>query len=214
MTSLKRRRFLRNSASLIAMGSAGSWLANLGAVSQASAQSTSGDYKALVCIFLNGGNDAHNTVIPVDATSWRCYSATRDPSVMAKVSGSPMPDNLSSIALEQSTLLNIGHRNAQSLNTGRSFALHPQLKKLQKLYTGGSAAIVANIGPLIQPTSKVDLLYPSCPLPRKLGSHNDQASIWQSLGVEGTTAGWGGLIMDKLKSRNVNEVFCSVGVNT
>lgn len=198
---------------MAALGTSAAWLGNLAAVRYASAQSSGADYKALVCIFLNGGNDAHNTVIPVDATSWRCYSATRDPAIMAKVSGNPMPDNISSIALEQSSLLSISHRNAQGLNTGRSFALHPQLKKLQKLYAGGSAAIVANIGPLIRPTSKVDMLDYSWPLPKKLGSHNDQASIWQSLGVEGTTTGWGGLIMDKLKSRNVNGAFCSVGVN-
>ncbi len=213
MTSIKRRRFLQSSSAIAAMSTSGAWLANLAAVNQASAQSTGSDYKALVCIFLNGGNDAHNTVIPVDATSWRCYSATRDPAVMAKVTGSPAPDNLSSIALDQGSLLSISHRNAKGLNTGRSFALHPQLKRIQKLYAGGSAAIVANIGPLIQPTSKVDMMDHSWPMPRKLGSHNDQASIWQSLGVEGTTGGWGGLIMDQLKSRNVNQTFSSVGVN-
>ncbi len=213
MTSIKRRRFLQSSSALAALGASGAWLANLGAITQASAQSTGGDYKALVCIFLTGGNDAHNTVIPVDATSWRCYSATRDPAVMAQVTGSPMPDNLTSIALDQSSLLSISHRNAQGLNTGRSFALHPQLKRIQRLYAAGSAAIVANIGPLIQPTTKVDLIDPSWPLPRKLRSHNDQASTWQSFDVEGATDGWGGLMMDKLKPRNVNQTFSSVGVN-
>lgn len=213
MTSIKRRRFLQHGSAMAALGTSGAWLANLAAVKQASAQSAGSDYKALVCIFLNGGNDSHNTVIPVDTTSWRCYSATRDPAVMAKVNGAAVPDNLSSIALEQSTLLGISHRNTKGLNTGRSFALHPQLKRIQKLYTSGSAAIVANIGPLIQPTTKVDMLDHSWPMPKKLGSHNDQASIWQSLGVEGTTVGWGGLIMDQLKSRNVNQAFSSVGVN-
>lgn len=213
MTSIKRRRFLQSSSALVAAGASGSWLVNLGAITQASAQSTGSDYKALVCIFLNGGNDAHNTVIPVDATSWRCYSATRDPSVMAKVMGTPLPENLSSIALDQSTLLNISHRNAKSLNTGRSFALHPQLKRIKQLYTAGSAAIVANIGPLIQPTTKVDLLDSSWALPRKLLSHNDQASTWQSFGVEGASTGWGGLMMDKLKTSNANQIFSSVGVN-
>lgn len=214
MSPIPRRRFLQRSSALVAAGTSGAWLANLAAVKQASAQSTGNDYKALVCIFLNGGNDGHNTVIPVDATSWRCYSATRDPAVMAKLTGSTPPDNLTSIALDQASLLNISHRNANGLNTGRSFALHPQLTRIQKLYASGSAAIVANIGPLIQPTTKVDLLDQSWPLPRKLGSHNDQASTWQSLGVEGTTGGWGGLIMDQLKSRNVNQTFSSIGVNT
>ncbi|RTL33152.1 MAG: DUF1501 domain-containing protein [Burkholderiales bacterium] len=214
MPSIPRRRFLQQTSALTAFSTTGSWLANLAAVKQASAQVASSDYKALVCIFLAGGNDAHNTVVPVDSTSWRCYSATRDPAVMAKIAGVTPPDNLTSIALDQKTLLNISHRNAQGLNTGRSFALHPQLKRIQALYGQSSVAVVANIGPLIQPTTKVDLLDLSFTLPRKLYSHNDQTSTWQSFGPEGTTGGWGGRIMDSLKGRNVNPAFSCIGVNT
>lgn len=208
----KRRQFLQHSSALAAMGGSAAWLANLAAVKEASAQATS-DYKALVCIYLAGGNDAHNTIIPTDSVSWRCYSATRDPAVMAKVAGISPPQDLTSIALSQSSLLNISHRNAKGLNTGRTFALHPQLKKIQALYGQSRAAIVANIGPLIKPTSKVDLLDGSHPIPAKLYSHNDQTSTWQSFGAEGSTGGWGGLMMDKLSSRNVNTIFSSVGIN-
>lgn len=210
---MKRRHFLQHSSALATLGTSGAWLANLAAVKEASAQ-TASDYKALVCIFLAGGNDAHNTVIPTDTTSWRCYSATRDPAVMAQVAGTAVPDNITSIALAQSTLLKISHRNAQGLNTGRSFALHPQLKRIQQLYGQSSVAIVANIGPLIAPTTKVDLIDQSFPLPKKLFSHNDQTSTWQSFAPEGSTSGWGGLLMDKLNSRNVNATFGSIGVNT
>lgn len=210
---MKRRQFLQHSSALAAMSTSAAWLANLAAVKQASAQTTS-DYKALVCIYLAGGNDAHNTVIPIDTTSWRCYSATRNPAVMAQVTGAAVPDNVTSIALDQSTLLKISHRNAAGLNTGRSFALHPQLKKIQQLYGQSSAAIVANIGPLIAPTTKVDMIDPTFPLPRKLFSHNDQTSTWQSFAPEGATSGWGGQLMDKLASRNVNSIFSSIGVDT
>lgn len=196
------------------MGASGAWLTSLSALQSASAQSTgTSDYKALVCIFLAGGNDAHNTVIPVDATSWRCYSASRDPKVMAQVSGIALPDDLTSIALTQSSLLPISHLNGKGLNTGRSFALHPQLKRIQALYAQSSAAIVANVGPLVQPTTKVDLLDESFALPRKLYSHNDQVSTWQSFETEGSTAGWGGRLMDKLANRNTNTTFSSVGVD-
>lgn len=213
MPSNTRRRFLQHSSSLAALGTSGAWLANLGAVKEASAQSTGGDYRALVCIFLAGGNDAHNTVIPVDATSWRCYSATRDPAVMAQVSGTAVPDDVTSIALEQNKLLKISHKNAKGLNNGRSFALHPQLKKIQALYGQSKVAIVANVGPLVQPTTKIDLMDESYPLPSKLYSHNDQTSTWQSFGPEGAVLGWGGKFMDKLASRNVNATFGAIGVN-
>jgi uncharacterized protein (DUF1501 family) len=182
MTSkLDRRAFLRRSALTAAAGSSAAWLANLSALTQATAQSTtSSDYKALVCIFLAGGNDAHNTVVPTDTTSWRCYTASRDPAVLAQLNGVSVPANMSSIALSQASLLKIGHLNTKGLNTGRTFGLHPQLKRIQSLYTAGSAAIVANIGPLVQPTSKIDLLDLGFELPAKLYSHNDQTSTWQS----------------------------------
>lgn len=214
MTNMKRRQFLqRTSAATALAGTSGAWLANLAAMKRASAQSANADYKALVCLFLAGGNDAHNTVIPTDATSWRCYSATRDPAVMAQVAGITPPDNITSIALPQSALLPIGHLNARKLNTGRSFALHPQLKRIQQLYNQASAAIVANIGPLIQPTTKIDLLDDTFALPRKLYSHNDQTSTWQSFGPEGDTGGWGGRLMDSLQSGNTNPTFSAVGVD-
>jgi uncharacterized protein (DUF1501 family) len=213
--TLARRQFLRQSAATAAMGTSGAWLANLSAITQATAQSTAAtDYKALVCIFLAGGNDAHNTVIPTDTTSWRCYTGTRDPKVLAQLNGVSVPANTTSIALDQASLLKIGHLNAKGLNTGRTFALHPQLKRIQALYTQSSAAIIANIGPLVQPTTKFDLMDSTFEVPSKLYSHNDQSSTWQSFGPEGMTGGWGGLMMDRLVSRNTNPTFSAIGLNT
>jgi uncharacterized protein (DUF1501 family) len=213
-TKLDRRQFLRQSAITAAAGTSGAWLANLSALTQATAQSTTAtDYKALVCIFLSGGNDSHNTVVPTDATSWRCYTAARDPKVLAQLNGTAVPTNVTSIALDAASLLKIGHLNSKGLNTGRTFGLHPQLKRVQALYTGGSAAILANVGPLVQPTSKIDLLDPSYEIPAKLYSHNDQSSTWQSFGPEGVTGGWGGLMMDRLASRNTNATFSAMGIN-
>lgn len=199
---------------MTALGTSGAWLGNLAALGNASAQTAdSGDYRALVCIFLQGGNDGHSTVVPTDAASWRVYSATRDPKVMAEFNGSTPPASATSIALEQASLLPITHRNAKGVNTGRTFGLHPQLKKIQQLYAQGSAAVVANIGPLVAPTTKMEMLFdPAVQLPPKLRSHNDQVSMWQSFGPEGSTVGWGGRIMEKLAFRNVNKALGSVGV--
>lgn len=198
------------------MAATAPWALNMASLGAASAQSSGTDYKALVCIFLAGGNDAHNTVIPLDAVSWRCYTGTRDPAVRAALNGTTVGANTNnvSLALPSSSILPITHLNKAGVNTGRTFGLHPQLKQIQQIYKSGQAAIVANIGPLTQPTTKIDLIDPAFPLPKKLYSHNDQQTTWQTFEPEGATGGWAGKIMDGLASRNVNQTFSSVGVNT
>jgi uncharacterized protein (DUF1501 family) len=211
---MNRRRFLRQ-GSVLTGAAAAPWALNLATLGNASAQTAATDYRALVCIFLNGGNDGHNTVIPTDAVSWRCYTATRDPAVRAKLSGVALPADSPniSLALASSSLLSITHANKAGLNTGRTFGLHPQLKQIQQIYASGKAAIVANVGPLVQPTTKIDVNDPSFTLPKKLYSHNDQQTTWQTFEPEGAKGGWGGKLMDSLQSRNVNKTFGSVGVN-
>jgi uncharacterized protein (DUF1501 family) len=212
MNKPSRRQFLQNSAALASAAGALPWLGGLGRMQDAMAQSTATDYRALVCVFLAGGNDAHNTVIPTDAVSWRCYTATRDPAVRAAVSGSTVVANFVPLALPKASLLPINHSNRAGLNTGLTLALHPQLKRIQQHYNQGRAAVVANVGPLIQPTSKIDYYDTTFPLPAKLGSHNDQQSTWQSFAPEGPQAGWGGRIMDALVARNTVSTFSSMGI--
>jgi uncharacterized protein (DUF1501 family) len=209
MKESSRRDFLRHMGALGAMGGTGAWMADM-----ASAQSTGTDYRALVCIYLAGGNDAHNTVVATDTQSWRCYSAMRDPVVMAKLTGTTPPSTMVSLALDPASLLKITPTNAKGLNTGRTFALNPQLKRIQALFSSGKAAIVANVGPLVMPVSKADFQeLHETPVPRGLFSHNDQTSTWQSFGPDGSTGGWGGKLMDKLASRNGNASFSAIGVN-
>lgn len=214
--TMNRRRFLSQGLMMGSAAATAPWALNLASLGSASAQSASTtDYKALVCIFLSGGNDAHNTVIPLDTVSWRCYTGTRDPVVRAALSGTSLTSSSStaSLALPASSILSISHANAAGLNTGRSFGLHPQLKQVQQIYRSGKAAVVANIGPLVQPTSKVDMIDAAFELPKKLFSHNDQQTTWQTFEPEGATGGWAGRIMDTLASRNVNQTFSSVGIN-
>lgn len=220
MKSHDRRSFLKNASVLGAAGLTSPWALNLATMGTASAQSSAlTDYKALVCIFMAGGNDAHNTVLNTETSStgaWYYYRAARDPSYNPNnPDAAPVAiQGTTSIALNKAEVLAITQKNGQGLNAGRQFGLHPQLKRTRQMYADGKAAIVANVGPLIQPTIKFDLTNPSFPLPQSLMSHNDQQSTWQSFAPEGSVGGWGGLMMDQLMSRNVNATFSSIGVNS
>ena len=193
-----RREFLR-AASLVSMvGPAGAPLAlNLAGISAAMAQSAT-DYKALVCLFLFGGNDHGNTVIATDATSWAEYQRLRgtppDPIALAGpgVAGGVLP---------------IVPATDQP---GRTFGLHPNLGPLKDLFDSGRAAVIANVGPLIAPITKAQYTARSVPLPVNLFSHNDQSSTWQANASEGAHFGWGGRMGDLLASMNTNTTFTCI----
>ena len=137
---------------------------------------TSPSYKALVCVFLYGGNDANNTVIPYDTAGYNNYAALR-------TAGG------SSIALAQNTLL--------GLTPLPNYALHPSLPDVQALFNSGQAAIVANVGTLTQPTTRAQFLA-SQNLPSNLFSHPDQQEEWQNAAADGSTpTGWAGRISDR-----------------
>ena len=191
MINASRRNFLACSARMAALGTGAPFALNLAAIGAASAQAAS-DYKALVCVFLYGGNDNHNTVIPFDAASYADYQRIRG-----------------SIARPRSTLLPLTPTSPQG---GRQFALPPELQPLATLFDAGRAAIVANVGPLLRPTTRVQYESRSVLLPPKLFSHNDQQSVWQASVPEGAVYGWGGRIGDVLASANANSTFSSISV--
>jgi uncharacterized protein (DUF1501 family) len=204
--SVSRRRFLAQAASCSALGAAVPFGLNMGAITRAAAQSASG-YKALVCVFLAGGNDAFNTVLATDTTSWNHYLKHRRPvdgSTSIALMEAGVAPNASAAAgtpARQGGVLPIAHGN-RAVHSGRTFALHPSLSRLQQQHANGTAAVVANVGPLTRPTTKADWISPSASKPRKLFSHNDQQSTWQTFQTEGASAGWGGLMGDRLMSRN------------
>lgn len=205
-SSSSRRRFLAQAASLSALGAAVPFGLNMGAITRAAAQS-SGGYKALVCVFLAGGNDAFNTVLATDASSWTHYLKHRRPidgssSIALMEPGTAANGSAAANTPErQGGVLPIAHAN-RSVHSGRTFALHPSLSRLHQLYGNGHAAVIANIGPLTRPTTKADWGSPSASKPQKLFSHNDQQSNWQSFEPEGASTGWGGRMADHLMSRN------------
>jgi uncharacterized protein (DUF1501 family) len=187
-----RRQFLHTASALSILGGATPLALNLAGIGAAAAQSAAEDYRALVCVFLFGGNDQTNTVIPFDAAEFNAYTAARP-----------------SIARAAAELTSLGAATAQG---GRSFALPNELAPLASLYGAGKLAVVANVGPLIVPTTKAQYQNASVPLPSKLFSHNDQQSVWQSSGAEGATSGWGGRLADLIVAGNANQTFTAISV--
>lgn len=206
-----RRAFVRQTALLGALtGTAAPLALNLAAIGSAAAQSAP-DYKALVCLFLFGGNDCFNMVLPTDAASWAAYTATRNqaPDSIALLSpGTPAdPAAEAGSPARLGGVLPIQPLRAQ----GRTFALHPLQGTLRTLFdVERRLAIVPNVGPLIVPATKAQVNAGSVPLPPQLYSHNDQQSTWQALGPEGSTLGWGGRMGDLLASANSRTVFTAI----
>jgi uncharacterized protein (DUF1501 family) len=157
----------------------------------AMAQGTGGsDYRALVCIYLQGGNDGHGTVIATDPGSFAAFTQAR--------SGAP------GLAYPMSELLPITLNTPQS---GRTFALNPSLTGVQNLFNAGRAAIVANTGTLVTPATKSQINANSVVLPDSLYSHFDQTAAWQAIASNlgsGERVGWGGAVADAIEAMNMN----------
>jgi uncharacterized protein (DUF1501 family) len=190
---LQRREFLRRASALGVAGAAAPWALNLAALGEAAAATAPGDYKALVCVFLYGGNDYGNTLVPYDSASYNAYAAIRQTLATPR-------DQLAATVLGQS----VG---------GRQMALAPQLGKLKALWDAGKLGVQLNVGTLIQPTTLAQYKAQSVPLPPKLFSHNDQQSVWQSSSPEGATTGWGGRLGDLFLSGNGTATFTCINAS-
>lgn len=192
-----RRRFIGQCCAAVGLTGMSSTLASLRATAAAasfpSALSDATDYKALVCIFLNGGNDASNLIVPYDS-GYAGYASAR-----------------SVLALPQSNLLPLSPRTSD----GRAWALHPGLSDLHSLFGAGRMALLANVGTLVEPTTKAQYEARSVRLPPQLFSHNDQQVQWQSsVPDQPFKTGWGGRTADLLNSLNTNNaVSMSVTLN-
>lgn len=183
LRDVSRRAFLNRTAALGMAGVAAPFVTSLGAIGEAAA-ATATDYKALVCIFLQGGNDHYNTLVPYDPTSHAQYSAARSGIALTR-------DALQATALLPS--VDAG---------GRAYALAPTMAKLSPLFDAGRLAVALNVGTLIQPTTRAQYLNRSVRVPPKLFSHNDQQSFFQASSPEGAVSGWGGRIGDLYQSGN------------
>src|SRR5271163_4506907 len=174
MTPHTRRDFLRLACFSAATASIVGGLSKFGLVS-AMAQSTT-DYKSLVCIFLFGGNDANNLIVPIDTAGYTNYQTIR-----------------ANLAISKASLLPL------QVGSQANFGLHPNLPELQTLFnTNKSLAFLTNVGTLVQPTTRQQYQSQST-LPENLFSHSDQQDQWQTTQLSGLpNSGWAGKIADKL----------------
>jgi uncharacterized protein (DUF1501 family) len=190
-----RRAFLQRSSMLAMAGAAAPWALNLAAMSEAAA-ATATDYKALVCVFLYGGNDYGNTLIPYDAARYAAYQGMRP-----------------TLAYTQPQLAGTVLSPSVALADGMQYALAPELALLKPIFDSGRMGVMLNVGTLVQPTTKAQYTAGNVPLPPRLFSHNDQQSVWQASSPEGATSGWGGRMGDLFESGNGNAVFTCVNVS-
>jgi uncharacterized protein (DUF1501 family) len=137
------------------------------------------DYKALVCVFLFGGNDSYNMLVPRSNAEYNVYAASRQ-----------------NMALAQGDLLAINPLTPD----GADYGLHPMMSDIQTLFESNRAAFVSNTGPLVEPTTKDQYQNKSVLLPPQLFSHNDQQDQWSSLrGVAQSKTGWAGRLADLIR---------------
>lgn len=159
------------------------------------AQSSS-DYRALVCVFLFGGNDSNNMVVPVDDTNYKAYSLIRG-----------------ALALSSSDLTS----TVYSKTGNAPYAFHSDLTELASLFSNKELAVVANVGSLVQPMTRAQYQAQSMPVPVNLFSHSDQQIQWQtSVPMEHSSTGWAGRAADLVTSQNLSNfpTFLSVAGNS
>ncbi len=184
--SRNRRHFLGEGAcSLLGSTAVLNTLLNLrlaGAACAAADDAADDDYKALVCVFLFGGNDSFNMLIPTTDGEYENYQKTRG------VLALPREGSESALPLKDSGV------------SGRTFAVHPSIAELRDLYHEGELAFVANVGTLIEPVTVQQYKKKSVRLPKSLFSHNDQRDQWQtSLPQSRGSNGWLGRAADLLR---------------
>lgn len=169
--TIDRRQFIKGSlATAFGCSSVGMMDSFLQDASAATAPS---DFKTLICVYLNGGNDSYNMLMPYSTPEYNAYASARG-----------------AIAFERSRLLPINS----------DFAVNPNMPGLQELYGDGHASFLANVGTLIEPMTKADFLAQSKSIPASLGAHNAQTFYWQAdhTNDENTTQdGWGGRVANE-----------------
>ena len=188
-TQTSRRQFLRSACALAATGVASPLAINLAAISAASAQGAT-DYKALVYFSLGGGNDHLSMYVPYDTTSYNRYNAMRG-----------------GLALARAGLLPL---TAASPQGGRQIGLSGNLTSIKTLYDAQRVAVLANVGSLVQPVTKPQVVAGTAVYPRLLNSHYDQTNIWATLDIA-NPFGWGGRLGDIFAPGNgSNALFTTI----
>jgi uncharacterized protein (DUF1501 family) len=183
MAYYNRRRFLQTSAA----GFLGATAALAGLGQRQAFAANTGGYKAMVGVFLKGGADMFDAVMPRDQASYDQFAQVRPGLLNRYNDGSRTRESL--LALEPGNAANFG---------GRQFGLAPELATVKSLFDSGEAAIVGAVGPLLEHVDRTQFSSGVASLPKRLFSHNDQQSTWMALATEGARNGWGGGFMRQM----------------
>lgn len=190
-SGISRRKFIYYTG-CAALGSTTlfSSLINMKAIAAAAldkGMASTGDYRALVCVLLNGGSDSHNMLIPRNGFGYQSYAATR-----------------SNLAIPQNNILSLNHTPIDA----KLYGVHPSMPEIRSLFNTGKLSFISNIGTLVEPVTKTQYLANSKPLPLGLFSHSDQAKHWQTgRPGESKSYGWGGRMADLIQSQNANQII-------
>ncbi len=185
---ISRRDFIRQSScSLVGASALASAFLNLGMKNPAAGSETEdgNDYKALVCILFAGGIDSFNVLVPRGNVEYEEYKQIR-----------------SDLALEQNTLLPI----IPQTTDGKEYGIHPSMSEVQGMFNEGNIAFLANVGTLVEPTTREQFENNSVKLPLGMFSHSDQITHWQtSIPNQRSVTGWGGRIADIISGINLSQ---------
>jgi uncharacterized protein (DUF1501 family) len=186
---ITRRRFLKAISGAGAVSAMGT-LDGMGLASALAQSAPSSDYKALVCVFLFGGNDANNLIIPNDAASYNLYSTARG-------------GTTNGIAIPQNQLIGIAPRTGSA-----TYGFHPAFASLKPVWDAGKLAVMCNTGTLVQPLTKADYSNAQKTKPDQLFSHSDQQNQWQAaISNDASRTGWGGRMADVAGKLNGSNNF-------
>ncbi len=151
------------------------------------------DYKAMVCVFLYGGADSLNLLVPTSAAEYATYANARGD--LAEAQGSLLP-------IQPLT------------STGATYGLHGAVPELQSLFQSGQLAFVPNVGPLVRPVTKAEILAGSAQTPANLFSHNDQQTQWQVAHADGPrTTGWAGRMLDRVANASPDPLSPGISID-
>jgi uncharacterized protein (DUF1501 family) len=188
MDSSRREFLIRTGCAALGAAAFSAGLKQFGLISALAEPLAPTDYRALVCIFLAGGNDGNNMIVPLDASGYGAYNTVR---------------SSAGLAIDSGTLLSI-----TPPSIGMPFGLHPSLTELQTLFKDDKKlAVVANVGPLVQPITRTDY-QGGAPRPYQLFSHSDQVTQWQTSRADTVAhVGWGGRTADLTVGANNGSTF-------
>ena len=183
-----RRDFLRHAACALGSAALASSVDSFHLINALTPQAAT-DYRALVCVFLNGGNDGNNMVVSLDQYNGPAGSATVGYSNVRGASG---------LAIPQASLLPVSPANG-----GGSYGLHPNMPEMQARFNEGRLAVLCNVGPLVEPLTRATYQNGTGKRPLQLFSHSDQIGLFQTAIANSVSqTGWGGRVADLTAALN------------